>query len=595
MCGIIGYVGNPKKIKDTIIQGLKILEYRGYDSAGVCFLFDNSFNIYKSVGKIKNLENINDFEQLSPLAIGHTRWATHGEVNELNTHPHFSNNKRISLVHNGVINNYLDIKKDLAKKNYRFYSDTDSEIIANLLEDLLKDNEMLESLNILKTRLDGSYALVIIDNSAKDKLYFIKHLTPLLICKCQDANLLVSDINAGSYFSNKFISLEDNQYGCISKDKVSIYQDGKKIIPKEFESQISKNDISLGGFPHYMIKEIYEQPYILQRICERYINDNNELINIDCNILTKIEEASKIYIVACGTSYHAGLIGKQVFEKILKKSVDVLIASEFDINNMFINENSFFIFISQSGETYDIKMALKQIKGRYGNLLLTNVISSSLGRECDSAIDILAGPEIAVASTKAYSAQVAILLLIAYGLTNKILEYKKEIIEVCSSIQETLIRTHHILNLVKENLVDKEHCFYLGKSVDYYIAQEASLKLKEISYIHSEAFAAGELKHGTIALIEKDTPVIGIISQENAANNLRNNLEEVNSRKARVIVITTSSLARDNDDFVIKDVSPNMISLAMIPVFQLIAYYAALLRYKDIDKPRNLAKSVTVE
>lgn len=595
MCGIIGYIGSPKSVRDTIIQGLKILEYRGYDSSGVCFLYNSKFNTYKSVGKIKDLENTNSFEQLSSLAIGHTRWATHGEVNENNTHPHFSKNKRILLVHNGVINNYLEIKGYLESKGYKFYSDTDSEVIANLLEDLLLENEMLNALNILKSKLEGSYALVIIDNNDKDHLYFIKHLTPLLICKCNDSNFLVSDINAGSYFSTKFISIEDNQYGYVSKDKVLIYQDNKEVVPKEFESQVSQNDISMGGFPHYMIKEIYEQPSILGKICNTYISDSNELINFDSQVLLQIKEALKIYIVACGTSYHAGLIGKQVFEKILKKSTDVLIASEFDVSNMFIENNAFFIFISQSGETYDVKMALKQIKGKYNNLLLTNVVSSSLGRECDSVVNILAGPEIAVASTKAYSAQVAILLLILYALTNKLAEYKKEIIEVCSSIQETLIRSHHILSLVKDNLIDKEHCFYIGKSLDYYIAQEASLKLKEISYIHSEAFAAGELKHGTIALIEKDTPVIGIISQANVANNLRSSLEEVSSRKAKIIVISTSSLSRDSDDFVVREVSANMLSLAIIPVFQLMAYYAALLRYKDIDKPRNLAKSVTVE
>ena len=595
MCGIIGYLGNKVKVSESIIKGLKVLEYRGYDSSGVSYLLDNELVINKSVGKIKELENKYEFNCLSKLAIGHTRWATHGGVNELNTHPHVSNSKRITLVHNGVINNYLEIKEELVELGYSFYSDTDTEVLANLIDNLLKKDNMLIVLNKIKEILKGSYALVIIDNKEKDKLYFIKNLTPLLVGKGEDFNILISDANAGTLYTNEFISLEDHQYGYITQKDIYVYEDNIPIKPKSFINKVKQEDINLGGFPHYMVKEIYEQPSILGKICNTYIDQDNKLINIDNKVLQHFKDSQKIYIVACGTSYHAGLIGKYLIEKELHKSVDVIIASEFDYENMYIEDNSYFIFISQSGETYDVKVVLNQIKNKYHNLLLTNVSSSSLSRECEAYIDILAGPEIAVASTKAYSAQVAILVLLVYALKDKLEQYKKEIIEVCASIQETLIRSHHILAIVKDNLINQEHCFYIGKGIGYLIAQEASLKLKEISYIHSEAFAAGELKHGTIALIDKDVPVIGIISDKKTSQNIRSNLEEVNSRKAKIITISLSSLSHNDDDFVISEVSDNLKALAFIPVFQLMAYYAALLRYKDIDKPRNLAKSVTVE
>lgn len=592
MCGIIGYIGEKRQIKDTIIKGLKLLEYRGYDSSGTSFLFDNSYKTYKAVGKIKDLEETDDFTHLSSQAIGHTRWATHGEVNISNSHPHCSINKRIILVHNGVVNNYQEIKEDLIKKGYTFISQTDSEVVANLIEELLKTHTILESLAKLPNILKGSYALAIIDTKEKDKLYFIKNLTPLLIGRGVESNILISDVNAGSVFTQKFISLEDNEYGYINGKEVHIYQKNKeKIEINEFKITHRMDDVSLNGFPHFMIKEIYEQPSILGKVCNAYVKKGC----IDLDIVNKLKDCEKVYIVGCGTSYHAGLIGKYIFEKYAKKKCEVIIASEFELNDLVIEKNSLFILISQSGETFDIKQVLKQIKGKYKAVLLTNVTSSSLGRECDYVIDILAGPEIAVASTKAYTAQAAVLILLSFYLRNKEYEFEEKIIGVCESIQETLIRGHRLLSLVKSNLVDKEHCFFIGKSLDYLVCLEASLKLKEISYIHSEAFQGGELKHGTIALIEEDVPVIGVISNEKYNKNLRSNLEEVKSRKAKVIIISSSGVADENDDFVIKDVDEEMRVLALIPVFQLIAYYSALLRYKDIDKPRNLAKSVTVE
>ena len=594
MCGIIGYIGEERLIKDTIIKGLKYLEYRGYDSSGTSFLFNNNYEIYKAVGKIKNLEESYDFERCSTQAIGHTRWATHGEVNKINSHPHSSINKRVILVHNGVINNYLELKKELIMKGYSFVSETDSEVIANLIEELLKSHTMLECLEKLKTLLEGSYALAIIDTKEKDKLYFIKNLTPLLIGKGKEGNIIISDVNAGSFFTQNFISLDDLDYGYITKEKIYVFHNNEKKEKNFFKVDHKINDISLCGFPHYMIKEIYEQPAILQKISNTYIK-NSEICNINPKAINDLRSSKKVYIIGCGTSYHAGLVGKYIFEKYNHKSIEVHIASEFDMSNLVIEEDSFFILISQSGETFDVKQVLKAIKGKYKNLLLTNVKSSSLGRECDYVIDILAGPEIAVASTKAYSAQVAILILLSFALRNVLQEYENNIKEVCVSIQESLIRSHHILSLVKDHLIDKEHCFFIAKSLDYLISLEASLKLKEISYIHSEAFPSGELKHGTIALIEENTPVIGIISQEKHNKNLRSNLEEVKSRKAKTIVISSFSLARESDDFVVNDVCEEMMVLAFIPVFQLIAYYSALLKCKDIDKPRNLAKSVTVE
>ena len=594
MCGIIGYLGKREKVQDSIIKGLKVLEYRGYDSSGVCYLKDDKIIINKSVGKIKDLENKYDFRNETSLAIGHTRWATHGEVNEINTHPHVSNNKRITLVHNGVINNYQEIKEFLIDKGYSFYSQTDSEVLANLIDFLLKDS-MLEVLNKLKDILKGSYALLIIDKKEHNKLYFIKNLTPLLIGKSDAFNILISDVNAGSLYTNEFVSLDDHQYGYITQNNIYIYENNTQISYKVFVNNSKKDDIGLNGFPHYMIKEIYEQPSILGKICNTYINEYNQINNIDTQVINNIKNSDYIYIVACGTSYHAGLIGKYVIEKELHKGVDVLIASEFNYQNMVIKENSYFIFISQSGETYDVKVVLNQIKVKHHNLLLTNVVSSTLARECESCIDILAGPEIAVASTKAYSAQVAILLLIVYACLDKLSEYKKEIVNVCDSMQETLIRSHHLLALVKDNIIENEHCFFIGKGVGYYLSLEASLKMKEISYIHSEAFPSGELKHGTIALIDKNTPVIGVINSKDTMNNVRSNLEEVRSRKAKTITISMASLSQSDDEFIVNDVSDNMLALAFAPVFQLMAYYAALLRYKDIDKPRNLAKSVTVE
>ncbi len=593
VCGIVGYIGS-KDVKDILLTGLQTLEYRGYDSAGVALYTDGEIVVYKDKGRINHLRQIVGNE-VSYLGIGHTRWATHGVPNQLNSHPHQSFDGRFALIHNGVIEND-DLLKEQYFMDHPFKSETDTELIVELLSHYVRKYTKVDvAIRHLMNKLHGSYALVIIDKENPDVFYAVKNKSPLLIGKGNGFNMVGSDAMAMIKETNQFYELEDQEYTIISKDKVEIYEITGAIIEREpFETKLDPNDIEKGTYHHFMLKEIDEQPFVLRRIIKEYEKD--EVLCMDEEIINIVKNSDRLYIIAAGTSFHAGLIGKQLFEKIAQIPVEVHISSEFVYNMPIISERPLFIFISQSGETADSRASLVKIKEfGYKSLAITNVEGSTLYRESDYQLLLHAGPEIAVASTKAYSAQIAVLSILAYLVADdKTFDLKHEL-SLVANVIETLCDDKEVFEAYAKEFLTMRNCFYIGRSIDYYVALEAALKLKEISYIQTEGFASGELKHGTIALIEKDTPVLAIISQENTNLNTRSNIKEVKARGAKTLVISLKSLSAGKDQIVIDDVHPLLTPLVTIIPTQLLAYYAALQRGLDIDKPRNLAKSVTVE
>jgi len=593
VCGIVGFIGD-KDVKDILLTGLQTLEYRGYDSAGVALYTEDGIIVYKDKGRIEHLRQIVG-KETAYLGIGHTRWATHGEPNQINSHPHQSLDGRFALVHNGVIENDDALKTKYFVEN-SFRSETDTELIVELLSHYVRKYHVVEvALRHLMNRLHGSYALAILDYEDPDVFYVVKNKSPLLIGKGDGFNMVGSDAMAMLKETNQFYELDDLEYAKISKDKVEIYEITGAIIEREpFETKLDANDIEKGTYHHFMLKEIDEQPFVLRRIIKEYEKDN--VLHMDEKIINAVKNADRLYIIAAGTSFHAGLIGKQLFEKIAKIPVEVHISSEFVYNGPLISKKPLFIFISQSGETADSRASLVKIKKMgYESLTMTNVEGSTLYRESDYQLLLHAGPEIAVASTKAYSAQIAVLSILSYLVSNeKTFDLKHEL-SLVANVIETLCDEKELFDQLAKDLFTKRNCFYIGRSIDYYVALEAALKLKEISYIQTEGFASGELKHGTIALIEEDTPVIAIISQENTNLNTRSNIKEVKARGADTLIISLKSVSADKDQIVIDDVHPLLTPLVTIIPGQLLAYYAALHRNLDIDKPRNLAKSVTVE
>lgn len=589
MCGIVGYAGKTNVIKN-IMTGLKSLEYRGYDSSGIAYLDkNNNIKIYKKVGQIKNLDQILNYEDEASLGISHTRWATHGGVTDTNAHPH--NQGKITLVHNGIIENYEELKKELEKEGYNFKSSTDSEVAAALIDKLYKENkDMLKTLVILKDKLKGSYAFNIINSDIPNKIYGIRKDVPLIVGVSDHGNMFASDIPAILHVTNKYIVLNNNEIVELEQDNIKYYNSEGKEITKEVKEYAGTIDsISKNGYDHFMLKEINEESEVVKNILNLYTK-NNKIKDI-----YNIKKYKNIDIVACGSASFAGQIGKYYIEKYANIKTDVYYASEYRYQKNFFTKDTLVILISQSGETADTLAALKLAKENGINTLaIVNRRDSSIAREADSVIYTEAGIEVAVATTKAYLAQVLILLLLAFKDNNKETKLLEDL-KLLPNLITKYINEYDYSNIASI-LKDKEHIFYLGRGIDYYLSMEGSLKLKEISYIHSEAFQAGELKHGSISLIDKDFGVVSVVTDKTISDKTISNLKEVSARGAKIITITN---IKDNNfadyTILVEDYDEILNPLLVIVPMQMLAYNVAKLRDCDIDKPRNLAKSVTVE
>lgn len=603
MCGIVGVIGKDNAT-DILVQGLEKLEYRGYDSAGIYITGkERQDHLVKSLGRIADLESKLTPEVQGTVGIGHTRWATHGKPSERNAHPHTSSNQQFILVHNGVIENFEEIKQEFLQ-NRSLEGETDTEIAVHLIE-YFSETGMTTKAAFKKalTVIEGSYAFALIDKNDPETIYVAKNKSPLLIGLGDNFNVICSDAMAMLTQTNHFVEIVDGEMVTVKADKIEIEDaKGNLVYRESYEAQLDLNDIEKGTYPYYMLKEIDEQPTVMRRIIKEYTDAIGSTV-IDEEIINKITASDRIYIIACGTSANAGWVGKAILEKMTNIPVEVHLSSEFGYNMPLLSAKPFFIFLSQSGETADSRQVLvKTNELNLPSLTLTNVAGSTLSREADYTLLLHAGPEIAVASTKAYTAQIAVLAILAKALgdyrqipASLAFDVAHEL-SVIAAVMETIIdEKMTISQLVEDYLATTRNAFYIGRGVDYYVSMEASLKLKEISYIQAEGFAAGELKHGTIALIEEGTPVFGVITDEKTAAHTRGNLKEVESRGAHNFVIALASLAKATDQFVIPDVHPMLTPLASIIPTQLIAYFATLQRGYDVDKPRNLAKSVTVE
>ncbi len=606
MCGIIGYIGKEKKAINVIINGLKSLEYRGYDSAGIAVLEDNKIKIVKSSGKIKNLEiEIKNLKE-SNIGIGHTRWATHGEPSFKNAHPHKNGN--ITLVHNGIIENYEEIKKELLKDGYNFISDTDSEIACAYIDKIYKETkDKLETIKLVQEKIRGSYAFGIIFDDELDTIYATRKDSPLIVATNKNENFIASDVPAILNETNKYILLDQQDIAVIKEDSIKIYDKNlneKKYEIKEFED--SKEAALKNGFEHYMLKEIYDEPTLVKEFINLYLKDEKTL-------LTKIPDITKykkIEIVACGSAYHAGLVGKNLLEEYANIETHCYVASEYRYSKHFFDKETLVILISQSGETADTLAALRLAKeNNIDTLGIINVVGSSIAREVDNVIYLNAGYEIAVATTKAYLMQVLVLSLLAFATSIKKDLLDKELIKkiikdykgLDKILEEVINNRETYYNIAKE-IYNKKNVFFIGRKIDASLCMEASLKLKEISYMHSEAYEAGELKHGTISLIENNTEVISIITDKSIAEKTISNIKETIARGADVTLLTTDKIMKEykssnfyNNKIVVPNQTVFTEPLIISPTFQLLSYEIAKLRGEDIDQPRNLAKSVTVE
>ena len=596
MCGIVGYIG-PSEAAPILLDGLSKLEYRGYDSAGLAIYNNGKINVEKAVGKLVNLKDKTSGGSLMAgnLGIGHTRWATHGKPNETNAHPHSS--EHFSIVHNGIIENEAELRRTYLK-DAEFVSETDTEVVVRLLEKFTSEGEDMDvAIMHLIDIIEGSYALAIIDRRDPEHMYAVKNKSPLLIGKGEGFNMIGSDAMAMIAHTDTFYEIHDQEFAIVTRDSVDIFTSySKKVDRAPYKAELDLSDISKGTYAHYMLKEIEEQPLVLRRIIGEYQNEDGEL-TVPEEILADVRACDKIYIIACGTSYHAGIVGKHFFENISGKPADSYVASEFVYNTPLLTEKPLFIFISQSGETADSRAVLVKVKEMgHKSITITNVKGSTLSREADHTLLLYAGPEIAVASTKAYTAQVAVLAILAAAVKNKInIDLKYELGLIANTIESLCGDRQLYSRLAEEYIAPSRNCFYIGRGVDYYVCLEAALKLKEISYVQTEGFAAGELKHGTIALIEEGTPVVAVITQYNTHLNTRSNVKEVTARGAKVIRISTKGASSRRDQIVIGDVHEILTPLVSVVPAQYLAYYTALARGCDIDKPRNLAKSVTVE
>lgn len=600
MCGIVGYIGQ-QDCKEILLRGLEKLEYRGYDSAGIAVLNGEGTYVFKEKGRIAELREGVDRSVSASIGIGHTRWATHGAPSKENAHPHQSASKRFTLVHNGVIENYLQVKREYLQ-NVELKSETDTEVIVQTIEQFVnKGLSVEEAFRQTLSLLKGSYAIALLDENNRDVIYVAKNKSPLLVGLGGDFNVVASDAMAMLQVTNQFVELMDKEIVIVTRDQVTIKNlNGDVIERAPYTAELDASDIEKGTYPHYMLKEIDEQPLVIRKIIQKY-QDEHDQLKIDQEIVQAVHEADRIYIIACGTSYHAGLVGKQLIEKWAKVPTEVHVASEFSYNMPLLSNNPLFIFISQSGETADSRAVLVQVKELgHKALTITNVPGSTLSREADYTLLLHAGPEIAVASTKAYTGQIAVLaILAAVAAETKGIKLDFNLLQelaIISNAMETLCgQKDEMEQIARDYLLTARNCFFIGRAVDYYVCLEGALKLKEISYIQAEGFAGGELKHGTIALIENGTPVIALSTQEHVNLSIRGNVKEVVARGAYPCVISMKGLEEDDDRFILPKVHEDLTPLVAVIPMQLIAYYAALHRGCDVDKPRNLAKSVTVE
>ena len=603
MCGIVGVVGN-RNATDILMQGLEKLEYRGYDSAGIFVTTGKTSSLVKSVGRIADLHAKIGIDVAGTTGIGHTRWATHGKPSENNAHPHTSQTGRFVLVHNGVIENYLDIKNTYLA-DHDFKGQTDTEIVVHLIGKFAEE-EGLSVLEAFKKALHiirGSYAFALVDSEDADVIYVAKNKSPLLVGLGDGYNMVCSDAMAMIRETNQFMEIHDQELVIVRKDSVEVQDyDGNILERESYTAELDLSDIGKGTYPYYMLKEIDEQPTVMRKLINTYSNENQQMV-VDPEIVKTVQEADRIYIIAAGTSYNAGYASKTMLEELTDTPVELGIASEWGYAMPLLSKKPLFIFISQSGETADSRQVLvKANQMGIPSLTVTNVPGSTLSREANHTMLLHAGPEIAVASTKAYTAQIATLAFLAKAVGDANASEKAaafdlvhELSLVAQSIESTLSEKELIDNKVRGLLETTRNAFYIGRGQDYYVAMEASLKLKEISYIQCEGFAAGELKHGTISLIEDGTPVLALLSDEVLASHTRGNISEVVARGAKVLTIAEENVTKEGDDIVLNQVHPYLSPISMVVPTQLIAYFATLHRGLDVDKPRNLAKSVTVE
>lgn len=609
MCGIVGYIGS-KPVVPILLEGLKKLEYRGYDSAGVSVYSNGAISTTKSLGKLKVLE-----EKLfgnapeGTVGIGHTRWATHGRPSDANSHPHRDCTGKITVVHNGIIENFQRLKEALQAKGHEFASQTDTEVVAHLLEEHW-DGDVVSTVRKVVTMLEGSYALAVLTEYEPDKLVAVRKDSPLIVGLGEQEFFIASDIPAVLNYTRKTLIMNDGEMAIVTREGVTITD----LVGNEIEKEVHEvtwdaEEAEKSGYEHFMLKEIFEQPKALREtLAGRLADDNSRVILNEIKLAPEeVNNIEKVVIVACGTAYHAGMVGKYVIEQLARLSVEVDIASEFRYRNPIINERTLAVVISQSGETADTLAALREAKKRGAKVIgITNVVGSSVAREADHVIYTWAGPEIAVASTKAYTTQLLGMFLLALYLGQtrgtvageQLTEIISEMRELYPKVQQILDNMENIKPYI-EKYAQREEVFFLGRSLDYAVALEGSLKLKEISYIHAEAYAAGELKHGTLALIVDDILVIALATQMDVFDKMVSNIVEVKARDAAVLGVTfegETELAKAVDDVIYIPKTHKLLApvLTVIPL-QLLAYYIAVARGCDVDKPRNLAKSVTVE
>ena len=601
MCGIVGYIGYDKA-KELLLSGLEKLEYRGYDSAGIAVANEEGTKVFKEKGRIAELRKVADNNDIDgSIGIGHTRWATHGVPNYQNSHPHQSTSGRFTLVHNGVIENYEELR-DSYLKDVTLVSDTDTEVIVQLVEYFSnKGLSTEEAFTKVVSLLHGSYALGLIDEQDKDTIFVAKNKSPLLVGLGDHFNVIASDALAMIKVTNQYKEIKDHEIVIVKRESVTIKDlDGNIQERDAYTAEIDASDAEKGVYAHYMLKEINDQPAVMRRIIQEY-QDGQGNLKIDADIVKDVAEADRIYIIAAGTSYHAGLVGKEYLEKWAGTPTEVHVASEFVYNTPLLSKKPLFIYISQSGETADSRAVLVE-SNRLGHkaLTITNVAGSTLSREADHTLLLHAGPEIAVASTKAYTAQIAVLAILSQVIAKHHgheadIDLLRELAKVTTAIETIVDDTPKMEQIATDFLATTRNAFFIGRTMDYNVSLEGALKLKEISYIQAEGFAGGELKHGTIALIEEGTPVIGLATQEKVNLSIRGNVKEVVARGAHPCIISMEGLEKEGDTYVIPRVHELLTPLVSVVTLQLISYYAALHRGLDVDKPRNLAKSVTVE
>ena len=592
MCGIVGYIGK-NNTKEILIDCLKKLEYRGYDSSGITLKGEKKLQTIKSIGKIKELEEkLKKTEIINAnMGLAHTRWATHGIASEKNAHPHTVG--RVTIVHNGIIENADKLRKKLESSGYIFKSETDTEVACAIIDKHYKNNP-IEAIEKAMKELKGSYAFGIIFENINDKIFAVKKDSPLIVGKNKEGGFIASDITAIIKYVNKYILLEDNEIAEISKEKITIYKDQKILLKKEKKATTDIKETTKGKYKHYMIKEIMEEPIVLERMFKKYLNHMDKIFDV-----SKYKE---IHLVACGSAMYAGMIGKHLLEEKANIKCYVECASEYRYKKVIYDKKTLVILISQSGETADTIAAMRKAKEeKIDTLAIVNNNTSTIAREAKHCLLIEAGPEIAVATTKAYLLQVAMLSLIALkaaykkGLEPEYDNIIKETANIPQNLKK-LLEDKKVFQNIAKNLKESSNVFYIGRGMDYAICEEGSLKLKEVSYTHSEAYQAGELKHGTISLIEKNTPVFAIITEDKIKDKTESNIKEVESRNANVYVITNDKTIKNHHlIYYIKKINPYFQSILAVPPLQLIGYYLADIRGLNIDKPRNLAKSVTVE